>query len=505
MKGREIKGDKTVFEKESLPKGWIKTTIGYIYDLVGGGTPSTKIRKYWKGDISWISSADIHGLYDIRPRRKITPEAIKNSATNLVPAGSIIVVTRVGLGKIARTKTPLCFSQDSQALIENVSFTHPDYVLYYLSQTVQLFKHTSRGTTISGVTKKQLSQLTLPLPPTNEQKRIVSKIESIFAQIDAERKSLDNAKVLLKQCRQSVLKSAFEGKLVPQDPNDEPAEALLNRIHKDSSDKLFFEKNSLPQGWTSKHLTNIAKINPKKPENGTIDDDLEVSFIPMKCVKELTGNIDLSITRKYTEVKKGYTCFKNGDIIFAKITPCMENGKIAIVHDLKNEIGFGSTEFHVIRLKDNHLSPKFYFYYLIQDNFRDCAQRNMKGTAGQLRVPSDYLKNSMIPIPPLPEQKRIISKIESIFGRIDAEHNFAIFVTVFSYKTKSTCLHPICSSDLQLTPLQSQELISGYLKFHPQEFLALAGFLNHLTTRLLARICLAKFYLSLLYHHTNMI
>ena len=229
-----------VFEKESLPKGWTKTTIGYIYDLVGGGTPSTKIRKYWKGDISWISSADIHGLYDIRPRRKITPEAIKNSATNLVPAGSIIVVTRVGLGKIARTKTPLCFSQDSQALIENVSFTHPDYVLYYLSQTVQLFKHTSRGTTISGVTKKQLSQLTLPLPPTNEQKRIVSKIESIFGRIDSTGKSLDAALSKMDLLKKSVLRRAFEGKLVPQDPNDEPASALLERIKK--------EKTKLEQG-----------------------------------------------------------------------------------------------------------------------------------------------------------------------------------------------------------------------------------------------------------------
>ena len=175
-----------VFEKKELPEGWVKTNVGQLYDVIGGGTPSTKIEKYWKGNIPWISSADIYDLYDIRSRRNITIEAVKNSATNLVPSESIIVVTRVGLGKIAYTKTPICFSQDSQALVGNNSLIDPHYAIYYLSKAVQIFKHSNRGTTISGVTKKQLSELSFLLPSFNEQKRIVSKIESIFSQIDAE-------------------------------------------------------------------------------------------------------------------------------------------------------------------------------------------------------------------------------------------------------------------------------------------------------------------------------
>ena len=222
-----------VFEKDNLPNGWIASSVGQLYKIVGGGTPSTRVEKYWNGDISWISSADIRGLYDIRPRRKITPEAIKNSATNLVPAGSIIVVTRVGLGKIAKTNTPLCFSQDSQALIGNVSFVNPDYMLYYLSQAVQSFKHASRGTTISGVTKKQLSDLLLSVAPPNEQKRIVSKIESIFTLIDAVERYIESTLRLLDLLKNSTLKQAFEGKLVPQDPDDEPAEFLLQIMKKE--------------------------------------------------------------------------------------------------------------------------------------------------------------------------------------------------------------------------------------------------------------------------------
>ena len=222
-----------VFEKDNLPNGWIASSVGQLYKIVGGGTPSTRVEKYWNGDISWISSADIHGLYDIRPRRKITLEAIKNSATNLVPAGSIIVVTRVGLGKIARTSTPLCFSQDSQALIGSVSSVNPDYMLYYLSQAVQSFKHAGRGTTISGVTKKQLSDLLLSVAPPNEQKRIVSKIESIFTLIDAVERYIESTLRLLDLLKNSTLKQAFEGKLVPQDPDDEPAEFLLQIMKKE--------------------------------------------------------------------------------------------------------------------------------------------------------------------------------------------------------------------------------------------------------------------------------
>ncbi|WP_148550699.1 restriction endonuclease subunit S [Candidatus Nitrosotenuis cloacae] len=219
-------------ELPDLPKDWVWTSVGELYDIIGGGTPSTKVEKYWEGNIPWISSADIYGLYDIRPRRKITHEAIKNSATNLVPSGSIIVVTRVGLGKIAFTKTPICFSQDSQALVGNNSLIDPNYALYYLSKTVQIFKHTHRGTTIAGVTKKQLSELPFPLPPIDEQQRISSKIAELYSFADQIEKSVEEAKKRADKIDQAILAKAFLGELVPQDPNDESASVLLERIKK---------------------------------------------------------------------------------------------------------------------------------------------------------------------------------------------------------------------------------------------------------------------------------
>lgn len=175
---------------------------------------------------------------------------------------------------------------------------------------------------------------------------------------------------------------------------------------------------ALPVGWCWTTLGEISKLNPKLQNTG-ISDDTEVSFLPMKCVQEKNGIFDPSIIKEYQEVKKGYTAFTNGDIIFAKITPCMENGKIAIVDGLKNKLGFGSTEFHVIRVL-NEIEKRFIFFYLIREEFRREAKRNMTGSAGQLRVPTNYMHEAKIPLPPLPEQHRIVQKIEELFTDLDA-------------------------------------------------------------------------------------
>lgn len=174
----------------------------------------------------------------------------------------------------------------------------------------------------------------------------------------------------------------------------------------------------LPNGWVWTRLRNIADVNLKLP--CSLRDDIEVTFLPMKAVEEATGKYDASVTRPYGKVKKGYTSFVNKDIIFAKITPCMENGKVAVVDNLKNGVGFGSTEFHVIRLTLGEIPRKFLFYYLIQEGYRRDAKREMTGSAGQLRVPAGYLGNTVLPFPPLNEQVRVVARLEELFARLDA-------------------------------------------------------------------------------------
>lgn len=223
-------------ELPKLPEDWVWTSIGQIYDIVGGGTPSTSVDKYWNGNIPWITSADIHGLKDIRPRKNVTKCGIENSATNMVPEGSLIVATRVGLGKIALTKTSMCFSQDCQALVGDRSSIFPEYSAYYLSKAVQVFKYRHRGTTIGGVPKKQLSELPFPLPSFDEQVKIVEEIEHHFSITDGVEKVVEQDLEQADRLRRSIFKTAFEGKLVPQDPSDEHADSLLARIREQKAE-----------------------------------------------------------------------------------------------------------------------------------------------------------------------------------------------------------------------------------------------------------------------------
>lgn len=168
----------------------------------------------------------------------------------------------------------------------------------------------------------------------------------------------------------------------------------------------------LPDGWVWTTLEEMSELNPRI-DRQSIDDDLEVTFLPMKSVEELSGKIDLSETKRFSELKKkNYTPFRNRDILFAKVTPCMENGKIAIASDLKNGIGFGSTEFHVIRLSEEH-SKQFFFFYFLQQKFRQEAKRAMTSGVGLLRVPTDYMKKVLIPLPPFPEQQVTVFEVES--------------------------------------------------------------------------------------------
>jgi type I restriction enzyme S subunit len=162
----------------------------------------------------------------------------------------------------------------------------------------------------------------------------------------------------------------------------------------------------------------VVEVNPRRFSDEIRDDSL-VSFVPMKSVEEETGRLVASETRLWSEVKKGYTPFQEGDVLFAKITPCMENGKYALAAKLHDGRAAGSTEFHVFRPKAE-LDPKYLLFFLFSPDVRHEAKRNMRGAAGQLRVPSIFFENLQIPLPSLDDQKRIVAEIEKQFTRLDA-------------------------------------------------------------------------------------
>jgi type I restriction enzyme, S subunit len=178
------------------------------------------------------------------------------------------------------------------------------------------------------------------------------------------------------------------------------------------------EENELPERWIWTTLSSVAAINPGI-DASEIPDATFVSFIPMAAVEAGTGRIDSSAKRRLGEVKRGYTAFQEGDILFAKITPCMENGKSAVARSLSSGLGFGSTEFHVLRPGED-VDPQLLYYYVSQESFRQEARSKMTGSAGQLRVPATFLVDVSYPLPPTNEQSRIVAAIEQQFTRLDA-------------------------------------------------------------------------------------
>lgn len=168
-------------------------------------------------------------------------------------------------------------------------------------------------------------------------------------------------------------------------------------------------------------LAEVCDINPRFPRDHGLEGSTLVTFVPMAAVDEVTGSIATPQVRPFAEVRRGYTAFKENDVLFAKITPCMENGKAALAQGLIGGIGFGSTEFHVLRAGSEVL-PEWLRYFVRREQFRREAKRNFTGTAGQQRVPTSFLENSDIPVPSLPEQRRVVDLLSRAEGIVRLRH-----------------------------------------------------------------------------------
>ena len=176
---------------------------------------------------------------------------------------------------------------------------------------------------------------------------------------------------------------------------------------------------NVPSEWQVRKLGEVAEINPPRSTVASgLDPKAPVTFVPMSAVSDTEGRIAAPLVRPFEEVARGFTSFADGDVIFAKITPCMQNGKSAVATDLASGLGFGSTEFHVLRPSGNVLAEWIY-HFVRQRSFREEARLHFRGTAGQQRVPADFLEEHPFPLPPLEEQRRIVARIREVLARVD--------------------------------------------------------------------------------------
>ncbi|HIG8366331.1 TPA: restriction endonuclease subunit S [Klebsiella oxytoca] len=244
----------------------------------------------------------------------------------------------------------------------------------------------------------------------------------------------------IKKLRELILELAVRGKLVPQDPNDEPASVLLERIAAEKAELLKQGKIKkqkplpeiseeekpfeLPVGWEWTTLNTLAEINPKIDVS---DDEQDISFVPMPLIStKFDGSHDFEV-RKWKEIKKGYTHFANGDIAIAKITPCFENSKAAIFSGLKNNVGVGTTELHVARPYSQAVNQQYLLLNFKSPGFLKTGESQMTGSAGQKRVPRNFFENYPLPFPPLQEQERIVNNFTQLMILCDEleQHSLA--------------------------------------------------------------------------------
>ena len=373
-----------------LPKGWKEEKIGSNnFKILGSGI------ERFEGEKDYLSTESIQGIKIEKIESKISYKK-RPLRANMQP-----VLNSVWFAKMKGTTKVYCFDETNKselnkyilstgfAGINPLNCKAKFLKYFFLSPNFNLEKDNfSTGTTQVAINNDRIKKIEIIYPESiEEQILIVQEIEKHFTNLDAAVKSLKLVKNKLGAYRKSVLKAAFEGRLV--------------------------EKRS---DLNYKKLSELCDINPSKKEVKDFDIDTEVTFLPMASVSK-KGKIVYREKKKIKDVIKGYTYFKDGDVLLAKITPCFENGKRAIAKDLKNGIGFGSTKFYIIRPKEK-VTSDWIFFSISRDDFKNEAKNKMTGTI-QKRVPARIVENFKIPVPKVQEQTQIVSEIESRFSVID--------------------------------------------------------------------------------------
>lgn len=328
---------------------------------------------------------DGHLVLDKVAYRKITEN---DKERYRLEKGDILVTKSSGsqelIGKCCRfsmddNKTYV-FSNFVQRLRVDSKKIDSDYLFFYLNSpfakaVLRKINNTTSG--LRNLNMRDYEQQLIPVPPLPLQRKIAS---------------------ILEKCESAKQKR-------------KEANRLTDEFLKSAFLEMFGDPIKNPKN--ARKLTEVCGLNPRLESD--ISNDKEVSFVPMSAVST-TGEIDTSQIRKYGEVKIGFTYFREGDVLFAKITPCMENGKGGIAKNLKNGIGFGSTEFHILR-PSKDVNSEWIYFLLSFKHLREIAARNMTGTAGQKRVPVSFLQNLKVSIPSIELQQKfagLVQKVEKL-------------------------------------------------------------------------------------------
>ena len=356
----------------------MKARLGDVCTVVSGSTPKSTVPEYWDGDIKWITPAELSNDTCIinDSARHITALGVAKTGLKPFPAGTVILSSRAPIGKTAIAGCEMFCNQGFKNLICSEKIDSK-YLYYFLSGKTDYLNSLGRGATFKEISKAIVENIEIPLPEVEEQKRIAARFERLLRLIQLQKAELEE----------------------------------LDKLVKSRFIELFGMPGTDAFGWGLVPLGSTCNINPKKSLDSRLVSGAVVSFVPMPAVTE-HGEIDATAIKEYDEVKTGFTYFAENDVLFAKITPCMESGKGAVAKGLHNGIGFGSTEFHVLRPISGKTDPYWIYTLTAFSQFRMDAASNMTGSAGQRRVPASFLENYRVSLPPIALQEQFAAFVE---------------------------------------------------------------------------------------------
>ena len=435
-----------------IPQGWEWTRIGNIFNHKSGKQQSSS-NKSGGTPQKFITTSNLYWGYFLLNNVKVmnfTEEEIKTcSATK----GDLLVCEGgAGYGRSAiwNEDYDICLQNHVHRLRPLVDGTC-EYVYYFIYLQKESNSLASVGTAMPGLSANRPKSLLIPLPPLAEQKRITNILSEVFPKVEKyeltqEKQNLLNSS-LNGAIKKSILQEAIQGKLVPQIESEDTVKELLEQIQTEKQrlvkegklkksaltdsviykgdDNKYYENHGknvvcidteipfeIPSSWQWVRLANVVQVNPKNDA----PNETRAAFIPMECVDATYLSKYTYHEKKWGDIKAGFTHFADGDVAFAKITPCFQNRKSMILRKLPNGIGAGTTELKVLRPYGKTINREYLLFFLESPYFVEEAV--FKGTANQQRIISGYMENKLFPLPPLSEQQRISEKIKEAYKLI---------------------------------------------------------------------------------------
>ena len=476
LKAKDIKNDSIIFVGEDnlhyekfadgsvkcieneipfeLPDGWAWSKIGPLCEYITSGSRGWAQYYSESGSLFLRMGNLSRDSFDLRLdslQRVNLPDNAEGTRTRVAENDLLFSITaEIGMLGLIPANFEEAYINQHVGLIRFLKDAQTKYFPYILmSEFCRDQYYTVQSGMKNSFRLDNIQNILVPVPPLGEQVRIAEKLSSIWTyihQIDIESETTTD---IISKTKSKILDLAIRGQLVPQDPNDEPASVLLERIRaekeelikqgkikRDKKESIIFrgEDNSyylndgvstndisedmpfdIPDSWSWGKLKDIVMINPRNK----LDDDTDVAFIPMPLIEDGFSGHHASEVRKWKDIKAGFTHFKEGDVGVAKITPCFENRKSVIFENLINGYGAGTTELYIFRPYNRTILSRYLLAYMKSAQFIENGKQTFSGAVGQQRISKEYVENAYFPIPPLAEQERIIHQLAVVFNYLN--------------------------------------------------------------------------------------